>query len=81
MKGSDLIALTLKNSGIQNIHTVTGGAIVHVIDSCARLGLNVFITTMSKPSFAAVAESRVLLGLQSVFVPLDLEVQIQLQVF
>ena len=60
MKGSDLIALTLKNSGIQNIHTVTGGAIVHVIDSCANLGLNVFYYNHEQAaSLAAVAESKI----------------------
>ena len=59
MKGSDLIALTLKNSGIQNIHTVTGGAIVHVIDSVKGRFKRFLLNHEQAASLAAVAESKI----------------------
>lgn len=59
MKFSLLLAKYLKSQGINTIHTVTGGAVVHIIDSCVEASIKaIFYQHEQSAAFAAVAEAK-----------------------
>jgi acetolactate synthase-1/2/3 large subunit len=59
MKLSLVLASYLKQSGFRNVHCVTGGAVVHLIDSFHQVGLKcIFYQHEQSAGFGAVAESK-----------------------
>lgn len=60
MKFSTILATFLKKCGVNTIHTVTGGAVVHIIDSCVEVGIQpIYYQHEQAAGFAAVAESKI----------------------
>ncbi len=60
MKFSTILATFLKECGVNTIHTVTGGAVVHIIDSCVEVGIQpIYYQHEQAAGFAAVAESKI----------------------
>ena len=61
MKVADYFAQILLENNINTIHCVTGGAVVHLLDSCERYGIKcIYYQHEQSAGFGAIAESKVL---------------------
>lgn len=60
MKFSEALAHHLKSKGFKTVHCVTGGAVVHLIDSFENLGFKcIYYQHEQSAGFGAVAESKI----------------------